>query len=459
MENHLARVVSIKQIEKIEGLDNLVRASVLGTEVLVGKDAKVGDIGVFFDGELQLSHEYVKENNLYRDASQNKDTEKSGYFEANRRVKLRKFKGVASHGLFMPLQSLAFTGKVNFNEGDSFNKVGGIEICKKFMIMKSATQGSGKPKKIQLTQAPSFKEHFDTPQFWHSLKEIRTGDVISVTAKLHGTSARQGLIPVKRINFGIDKVINKLANFKFKPIWRLYKYLSQKVQDLLQYASGTEIENLFLSENVELVVGTRRCVLFNENKDKESFHGKEDFRFKVAQSIPLEEGEVCYGEIIGYAGSSTIMPTHSTQALNDKKFTKKYGSSVNYTYGCKEGEFDFYAYRVTKTDKFGNHYELTYEELVKWCQDKGVKVVPLVHDQFIFDGNYDKLKELIENLTERNEVLTEDFLASNQISEGVVVRADREGQTKPIFLKNKSFAFKVMEGICKETQVDPEDEA
>lgn len=456
MENHLARVVQISSLEEVEGLNNLVRASVLGTEVLVGKDAKVGDIGVFFDGELQLSKEYLKENNLYRDSTQNKDADKAGYFEANGRVKLRKFKGVASHGLFMPLSSLFFTGKFSFTEGDSFDEINGVRICKKFTLS-TTNSASGKPKKIQLMQSKAFKEHFDTPQLWHSLNEIRKGDTISITAKLHGTSSRQGVVPVKRVRFNIGKFFNYLMNFQNPWAQSLNKYLSNKTQDILNKVSGTELEKLLFSEEVELVVGTRRCVLFNENEKKDGFHGKEDFRFKVAKSLNLEEGEVCYGEIIGYAGKSKIMPSHSVCSINDKKFTKKYGSTVEYTYGCKEDECDFYAYRVTKIEPSGDERELSYGELVEWCNKKGVKVVPLVHDQFIFDGDHKKLKSLAEDLTERRDLLTEDYLFPNQISEGVVVRADRDGQKKPIFLKNKSFAFKVMEGICKETQVDMED--
>ena len=74
----------------------------------------------------------------------------------------------------------------------------------------------------------------------------------------------------------------------------------------------------------------------------------------------------------------------------------------------------------------------------------------------MYDGDKDKLIELVDKLTERPEVLTEDYHDPSMISEGVIIRVDRNTLT-PLFLKSKSYAFKVMEGLISEKEVDVED--
>ena len=56
----------------------------------------------------------------------------------------------------------------------------------------------------------------------------------------------------------------------------------------------------------------------------------------------------------------------------------------------------------------------------------------------------------------RPEVLTEDYHDASHVSEGVCIRVD-SGSLTPKFYKSKSHAFKVMEGIAQESDVDLED--
>lgn len=89
-------------------------------------------------------------------------------------------------------------------------------------------------------------------------------------------------------------------------------------------------------------------------------------------------------------------------------------------------------------------------------RDRGFIPALDVVEPFVYDGDEVKLRALVEELTERPAVVTEDYIDSSHPSEGIIIRADRGSQT-PLFLKSKSFAFRVLEGIASDTSVDEED--
>src|SRR5574338_1274390 len=136
--NYAATVVRIRSIIPIENCDNVVATPLLGYQAIVGKDTKVGDLGIVFPAETQLSEEYARKNNLHRHCNLNDDESAKGYLEDNRRVKALKFRGHRSDALFMPLSSLWHTD--NFvphvveylREGDTFDELNGHEICRKY---------------------------------------------------------------------------------------------------------------------------------------------------------------------------------------------------------------------------------------------------------------------------------------------------------------------------------------
>jgi hypothetical protein len=63
--NYCATVVEIKNIIPLDNCDNVVQTSIFGLQAIVGKEVKVGDIGVFFPVETQLSEQFCAHNNLY----------------------------------------------------------------------------------------------------------------------------------------------------------------------------------------------------------------------------------------------------------------------------------------------------------------------------------------------------------------------------------------------------------
>jgi len=244
---------------------------------------------------------------------------------------------------------------------------------------------------------------------------------------MHGTSARYSYSKVKRDLPKWKSFINK-----FVPI--------------------------FPEETWEYLCGTRRVVLFENEKAKEGFHGPEQFRFDVLDKLKphLKKNMTVYGELVGWANGSTIMPKHDITKLKDKAFLEKYGEQIVYKYGTREGESRFVVYRISIITEDGFSLDFTPLQIAEWCERNGFEYIRQVYPTFIYDGDSKALRVLVEELTEREGLLAEDYIDPSHISEGVVVRVDANTPTPGLY-KNKSFPFKLMEGIAKEKEIDMED--
>src|SRR4051812_30922698 len=168
--NYCATVVEIKNVIALENCDNVQATSVFGFQAIIGKDVKVGDVGIFFPTETQLSDAYCYRNNLYRHADKNADESKKGYVEDNRRVRAIKFRGNTSNGFFMPLESLEFTG-INpslLSVGDEFDKLNGEEICKKYVVERRISNKgqTAQEKKFNRVDIKHMPEHYSSDNFF-----------------------------------------------------------------------------------------------------------------------------------------------------------------------------------------------------------------------------------------------------------------------------------------------------
>lgn len=79
--NYAATVFAIKNIIPLDNCDNVVATTIFGFQAIVSKNTKIGDIGIAFSAETQLSDEYCYENNLYRHNDKNRDESQKGYIE------------------------------------------------------------------------------------------------------------------------------------------------------------------------------------------------------------------------------------------------------------------------------------------------------------------------------------------------------------------------------------------
>ncbi len=423
-----AIVAKVTSIMEIPGADKIHVAVVLGENCIVSKDVGVGYVGILFPADTQLSEEYCFENNLNRQGANNKNPEKTGFFDANRRVRVQPFLKVKSTAYFASLDSVSYvqiSGKV-YDVGYSFDEIDGKSICNKYVSQatKDSIAKQNRPKMAKATEMPYFEKHVDSAQFKHNAQMIPKGALLSFHAKVHGTSHRSSLTKVK----------------KELPKWK---------------ALVNKIATVFETEEWNHVVGTRNVVLAEK---AEGFHGSEQFRFDVMNSLKpyMTKGMTVYGEIAGYANGKPIMAVHSGKAAKDKAFLKKYGEEVVYKYGCKEHEYRFHIYRITQQNQEGQNIDFSQKQLDQWCADRGILGPVEIAPQIVYDGDVESLLKHVEALTERSEVLTEDVIDPSHPSEGIIVRVDT-GKMNPYFLKSKSYFFRTLEGLCE--ALDTEDAA
>ena len=186
-----AYITKLKNVRPHSNADRMLLADCFGNTICVGLGAKNGDIGVYFPTDGQLSVEYAEKNNLVRKKDEN-GKNIGGYLDPDKRnITAIKLRGEKSDGLFMPLESLEYTGVdiSTLTEGTVINVVNGHEICCKY-IPRQKTHSSGgkvnKTRKKKVNIAPLFVEHADTEQLAYNLNAFKAGDLVEITLKMHG---------------------------------------------------------------------------------------------------------------------------------------------------------------------------------------------------------------------------------------------------------------------------------
>ncbi|MGY1896188.1 RNA ligase family protein [Nocardia gipuzkoensis] len=345
--NYAAVIVRVKRINPIPGRDFIVQAPMQGHSAIISHTWNLGDLGVFIPAEAQLSHEYAARNNLYKHPDRgNDDPGVKGYLEDNRRVRAIKFAGHASNALFMPLESLAFTGidYTQLREGDTFDTLNGIEICRKYERPRAKGDASVKgfqaPKRSRVDKL-HFPEHVDTSSYFRMAHTIKLDDFLWVTQKLHGTSVRIGHTIVER-----------------KLTWRdrLAKRLGAAVQ-------GTEYANVY---------GSRRAIKDANNPDQAHYYQSDIWSLAGHQLDGLiPAGYVVYGELIGWTPEGTPI-------------------QKGYTYQVPHGQADLYVYRVATVNPHGIMTDLSWVQVEEFCANLGLNTVPLMWAGYAEDFDVDK---------------------------------------------------------------------
>lgn len=417
-----AYVTRIKNVRKHNNADRLQVGECFGNYIIVSLDTKEGDLGIYFPTDGRLGLEYATANKLIRekDATGNQT---GGYLDPEKRhISSLKLRGEKSDGLFMPLKSLEKFCKIDsLVEGDLITTLNGTLICEKYIPrgkrVASQTTTKGKKKKPIVTESfPFFEEHIDTAQLVYNTERFKEGDNCYISLKLHGTSQRTANA-IKEKRFALPTFIHKL-----------FKKLG---------INST-------SKKWENVTGTRRVTL----KDyKGGYYGDNQFRKQWHDYFEgkLHKGESIYYEVVGYTdGDKTIMPECDNSKTKDKEFIKQYGKTTRFTYGCGTGQSDIYAYRMTMTNEDGYVTEYPWHLVKLRCEQMGVKYCPEL-ENFTFTTRED----LLERVNKHTDGV--DPIGKTHIREGVIVRIDNK--EKFTAYKNKSFEFKVLEGIIKSDDV------
>lgn len=190
-ETNNAIIAKLQNVRKHSNADRLMLATVLGTQVIVGTDAKEGDLVVYFDSNLRLSDAYLKANNLYSNPEMNSDSTKKGYFGKNGKVKAQKLRGELSNGFVASLESLEDVTPNHYidpsvlTEGVEFTHIDGVEICCKYVIPVSVNYTHNYKKKKLSIVSDMFHKHWDTKNINRQHSDLCGGEIY-IEEKIHG---------------------------------------------------------------------------------------------------------------------------------------------------------------------------------------------------------------------------------------------------------------------------------
>lgn len=405
--NNAARIVKIHAITKHSNADNLQIVNLFGTQVITDLTTKEGDLMIYFDSNLQLSPEYLNENNLYRTVERNKDPLKKGYFDDNGRVKAIKLRGEFSDGMLMPLDSLNFTQSLKsldlsaLQEGTEFQVYNNIPICSKYVIYTKFPPehtGEGKRKKRRKSIiSPMFVEHWDTAQYMRSRSIIPAGTLCYIEEKIHGTSNRTA-------NVLISKPVPKIKTFLSKLIG-----IETKYQTRYQVINGTRRTTITRLDSVGYHESSIRDDLYLQIKDA------------------LFKGEEIYCEIAGYEKSGRHI-------------------QKDFPYGAEPGKCRYFMYRGTLNNEDGYTVDYSRTLVYNRAKELGLETPPLLTTYYFTGSAYSmkRLDDLVISLAQGQSALDEKTLR-----EGVVVWfIDKRGKWN--CLKYKSDKFKLKESNLKD---------
>lgn len=389
--NYNAIVTTITKLVPFDNCDNVQGTLIFGFQCVVSKDVQVGDMGIFFMAETQLSEKYCHNNNLFRHSDLNRDQSQVGYIEDNRRIKAVKFRGNRSDGLFMPLSSIDWTGidSAKLKSGDEFSSINGEEICKKYVRRVRANIGPNqqKAKRFNRVDPEFFPEHFKTDHFLKYVSDLDPNTEAIVSQKIHGTSIRIANTKVKRKLSIRDKIA---------------KLFGVKVQ-------STEYDYIF---------GSRKVVKDPSIKEQNHYYGTDIWNTegeKLRGLIP--ENYMLFGELIGWTSEGAPI-------------------QQGYTYGIEQKKCELFIYRVAFINDKGLLQDMSWDHMIEFCKERDLKVVPEIWRGKIKD--LDISQYLDKRLFEEGYRNCVDLGSSGIVDEGVVIRIDRK---RPYCLKAKSPIF------------------
>lgn len=343
--SYVATVVRVEadDLRPLAGLDNLVGVTKYGMQALTSKDTEPG-LYLLFSTEVQLSPEFTKANNLYRDGLSNADPRKTGYLENNRRVKAIKLKGHRSESLLMPLDCLSYllTAKqiAVMQEGDVFDSIDGHEVCRKYLVREPRVNNGSKPKaRVRRVDAKVFPEHLDSENYFRNAHKIPADAHVVVSQKLHGTSVRYGNVPALVGQTWWERLLRrprKTAHRFVVGSRRVVKSVDFEADDgKVHYYEGGDLWTTYAAEQ------------------------------KLADLIPKDH--LVYGELVGFTADGAAI-------------------QKGYTYDQADGTAKLYVYRVAVVGADGHTVDYSPAQMETFCSERGLAVVPTLwagpHSEF-----------------------------------------------------------------------------
>lgn len=401
MSNSTYCIIGKLKLVEIPGAKTLQLAHYGGMTFAVTKDFVEDKLYAIFLPDGQLSKEYYEANK-----------EHLGFFGKNLKVRSIKLMSgkIISAGYIANLESLSFTGYdiSQLKEGDGFNELNGVKVCKKFVTKFTRNQSVktlSKKAKIVIVGLP---EHKDTEQFYKFANTLEPGDLITITLKLDGTSVRVANAYTERELKWYEKLVNK-----FIPVQKIFN---------------------------KTFTGTRKVII--QETTGGGYYGSHEMYLEVGRKLEglLHPGESIYGEIVGW------------QNVNKPLFVR---GGMKFLYGTVPGERNFYVYNIKWTLPNGSEIDLPWYKIKQRCMELGLKHVPEMYNvdmadpvfedsTFIYTGNLAKLEHTVYSLVDGP-----DPIDPSHIREGVVLRVLKASNGETIFFKAKSSEFYALEDKSK----------
>lgn len=412
--NYLAKIVKLSNVRQHPNADRLQVVTIDGNNVITSMSAQEGMMYVYFPLETAINKNYLSYSNAFASKELNKDPDVKGYFPNTGRVRATRLRKEKSEGYIVPVSDIINWLSETYNkellinditDGQEFDVVCDIKLCEKYVnreqinLERKESKNTKKKAKVSRLVDDQFHFHIDTPQLKKFIHDVDPEDYIHITRKLHGTSA----------------IVSRVLCVKpLKWYEKLLKSLGLNIVDKhydLVYSSRKVVKNGYL----------------NENEVNHNHYYSSDVWGDCAKKFEhtLKDGISLYGEIVGFTTDGSMI-------------------QKGYDYGCPPNTFEFYVYRVTYTSTSGDVYEFTPKQVEKYCNNYGIKTVPLIY--------YGKAKDLYNISVEEHwhnnflEKLCEDYLekdcdlcSTNVPDEGICLRVD-----KPLDIeiyKLKSFRF------------------
>jgi hypothetical protein len=188
--NSVCFVARINEIKEIPGADNIELGVVGGWNCIIKKgEYKVDDLVIVATTDAVIPQELSDEMNV------------TNYLRKGGRVRTVKLRGVYSECLIIPYKFTPFAHK----DGDDLMEE--LGIFKYEPPVKQIQLASGKIRKCKENEA--FKVYYKFPNIKNVAGLFNEYDEVEVTRKIHGTSARYGII--KKVELTVlDKIKLKL---------------------------------------------------------------------------------------------------------------------------------------------------------------------------------------------------------------------------------------------------------
>jgi hypothetical protein len=310
----------------------------------------------------------------------------------------------------MPFSSLGYIKNLDvslFNEGDTFDRIGDNVICNKYVVKRSISEARFEKNKEKFVRVDKkfLPEHYDTDNYFRNAHVIPESREVTVTQKIHGTSIR-------------------IAN----------TYVARKLSVLEQIAKrlGVQVK----TSELDYVYGSRKVIKDVNNPNQNHFYSTDIWTEegkKLEGLVP--EGYLIYAELIGWTPEGSPLQKH-------------------YTYNVPVGTCDLYVYRVAHINPRGLVTDLSYDQMVEFCRDRGLRTVPLLWRGLYKDFNVEDF--LDKRFHEEGYPGVVPLDKESPVDEGVCIRLDG---LAPYILKAKSPEFLAHESkMLDEEAVDMEAE-